>query len=125
MQKRYPRYSLYGYSEGSGTEGLRRMRFTGVPVLFIPGNSGSHKQGRSLASVALRMALNSRSPFHFDFFMVDFNEDLSGIYGGVLENEVNFVQASINQIVGLYRTNVSVILIGHSAVSFWIFPGNS
>ena len=30
------------------------MKFSGIPVLYIPGNSGSHKQVRSMASVALR-----------------------------------------------------------------------
>jgi hypothetical protein len=28
------------------TETLRLMKFSGIPVLFIPGNSGSHKQGK-------------------------------------------------------------------------------
>lgn len=43
-------------------------RFDGVPVLFIPGNSGSHMQARSLASVALRKALTKGYQYHFDFF---------------------------------------------------------
>lgn len=43
-------------------------RFDGVPVLFLPGNSGSHMQARSLASVALRKALSSERDYHFDYF---------------------------------------------------------
>lgn len=43
-------------------------RFDGVPVLYLPGNSGSHMQARSLASVALRKALNSERDYHFDYF---------------------------------------------------------
>lgn len=43
-------------------------RFDGVPVLYLPGNAGSHMQARSLASVALRKALSHGYEFHFDFF---------------------------------------------------------
>jgi len=54
---------------------LSKGKVNGVPVLFIPGNSGSHKQVRSLASVALRKALDDDyKKLHFDFFSVDFNE---------------------------------------------------
>ena len=44
--RRYPRYGLYAYSEGHTTGQLRLMKFTGIPVLFIPGNLGSYKQGK-------------------------------------------------------------------------------
>lgn len=47
---------------------LSMTRFDGVPVLYLPGNSGSHMQARSLASVALRKALNSERDYHFDYF---------------------------------------------------------
>lgn len=45
IEERYPRYALYAYGEGFVTEKLRRMHFSGIPVLFIPGNAGSHEQG--------------------------------------------------------------------------------
>lgn len=45
IQEQYPRYRLYAYGEGFVTEKLRRMYFSGIPVLFIPGNAGSHEQG--------------------------------------------------------------------------------
>lgn len=51
-------YGLYVYGEGSYSVPYRGGQFTGIPVLFVPGNSGSHKQVRSLASVALRKALD-------------------------------------------------------------------
>ena len=41
---RFPNYGLYAYGEGKMSEPLRENKFTGIPVLFIPGNSGSHKQ---------------------------------------------------------------------------------
>jgi GPI inositol-deacylase len=41
----FPKYALYAYGEGQYTEKLRNMQFNGIPVLFVPGNSGSYKQG--------------------------------------------------------------------------------
>ena len=48
---------------------------SGVPVLFLPGNAGSHKQARSSASIALRMH-GSEFPHkkRFNFFTVNFDE---------------------------------------------------
>lgn len=42
----YFKYGLYAYSEGPLTEKARKMQFDGIPVLFIPGNAGSYKQGK-------------------------------------------------------------------------------
>lgn len=122
MEKSFPKYRLYGYSEGSFTEQLRKKKFKGIPVLFIPGSIGSFKQGRSIASISLRKSVNSRTPFHFNYFMVDFNEELSGLYGAVLRDQSKFVLLCINNILKLYKNNEgskpsSVILIGHSIVS--------
>ncbi|KAJ8730055.1 hypothetical protein PYW07_017093 [Mythimna separata] len=119
--KIYPQYGLYAYSEGRFTERARKMWFDGVPVLFLPGNSGSHMQARSLASVALRKALSKGYQYHFDFFSISYNEELSGLYGGVLQSQTKFAAASITKILSLYKSNkytktvpTSVILIGHS-----------
>ena len=54
----FPQYGLFVYGEGQFGERLRKGKFDGIPVLFVPGNSGSFKQVRSLASVALRKALD-------------------------------------------------------------------
>ncbi|RVE51297.1 hypothetical protein evm_004101 [Chilo suppressalis] len=117
----YPQYGLYAYSEGRYTERARKMWFDGVPVLFLPGNSGSHMQARSLASVALRKALGNNYEYHFDFYTISYNEELSGIYGGVLQSQIKFAAACISKILSLYKSNkytksvpTSVILIGHS-----------
>ncbi|PZC86466.1 hypothetical protein B5X24_HaOG209185 [Helicoverpa armigera] len=119
--KMYPQYGLYAYSEGRFTERARKMWFDGVPVLFLPGNSGSHMQARSLASVALRKALSKGYQYHFDFFSISYNEELSGLYGGVLQSQTKFAAACISKILSLYKSNrytksvpTSVILIGHS-----------
>ncbi len=77
---------------------------------------------RSLASVCMRKALNSRSPFHMDFFTVDLNEEYSALYGGVLETQTEFVRQSIYRILDLYKNAKatkpeSVVLVGHSMVN--------
>ncbi|XP_031765165.2 GPI inositol-deacylase isoform X2 [Galleria mellonella] len=97
------------------------MWFDGVPVLYLPGNSGSHMQARSLASVALRKALDRGYEYHFDYFTISYNEELSGLYGGVLQKQTDFASACISRILNLYKSNkytktvpTSVILIGHS-----------
>ncbi|CAG5050252.1 unnamed protein product [Parnassius apollo] len=116
-----PQYGLYAYSEGRFTEKARKMWFDGIPVLFVPGNSGSHMQARSLASVALRKALAKGYEYHFDFFTISYNEELSGLYGGVLQSQTDFAAACVSKILSLYKSNrytksvpTSVILIGHS-----------
>ncbi|KAK3089161.1 hypothetical protein FSP39_001388 [Pinctada imbricata] len=105
----YPKYGLYAYGEGKGN-------YQGIPVLFIPGNSGSHKQARSLGSVAMRRQMDKRTPFLFNYFTVDFHEELSGLYGGVLKQQTEFVHFCIKRILKLYTDfkPTSVILVGHS-----------
>lgn len=80
---------------------------------------------RSLASVALRKALNERPGFHFDYFTIDLNEELSGINGALLEDQMRYVNYSIGRILELYnnasRPPKSVILIGHSMVRKRVF----
>ncbi|KAJ8946172.1 hypothetical protein NQ318_004425 [Aromia moschata] len=116
--KLFPKYGLYAYSEGRLTARTRSMYFDGIPVLFIPGNAGSYKQVRSLSSVALRIALNSKTPFHFDYYTIDFNDELSGLYGPVLYDQLNYVNSSIYRILELYNERktkpTSIILVGHS-----------
>lgn len=41
-------YRLYAYAEGKHIEPVRNLKFTGIPILFLPGNSGSYKQGEPL-----------------------------------------------------------------------------
>lgn len=69
--------------------------------------------------MALRKALNSRSRTHFDFFTIDFNQELSGLSGGLLDDQTKFLNESISRILLLYHSSKttkpnSVILIGHS-----------
>ncbi|XP_057660044.1 GPI inositol-deacylase isoform X1 [Diorhabda carinulata] len=114
----FKKYGLYAYSEGRLTEKARNMYFDGIPVLFIPGNAGSHKQVRSLSSIALRKWLNSKTSFHFDYFTVDLNEEYSGLYGPLLFDQLQYIKASLLRILELYGNQQhppeTVVVIGHS-----------
>ncbi|XP_070530047.1 GPI inositol-deacylase-like isoform X2 [Cardiocondyla obscurior] len=115
IEQKYLRFGLYAYGEGPRTENLRSMHFSGIPVLFIPGNAGSHEQVRSIASVSLRKSLKKKTPFHFDFFTVSFNKDYSALYGGVLMEQTVYVSHCIKAILALYKGKINnVVLIGHS-----------
>lgn len=118
IKEKFPRYGLYVYGEGPYARQVEKLNLQGIPVLFIPGNSGSHKQARSLGSVSLRRAMDKRTHFFFNYFTVDFNEDLSALYGGVLQDETEFVHTCIKKILRLYKNAENkpstVILVGHS-----------
>ncbi|ETN43724.1 uncharacterized protein HMPREF1541_02883 [Cyphellophora europaea CBS 101466] len=120
------------YNAASGDLGLR-----GAPVLFIPGNAGSYKQVRSLSSEAARYWKGKNRDREeeldgkraFDFFTLNFNEDLSAFHGQTLIDQAEYVNEAIAFILSLYHDPVrgrkgsknanlpdpsSVILIGHS-----------
>jgi glycosylphosphatidylinositol deacylase len=128
IENRYPRYSLYSYCEGVRCDDHRRNRFMGIkskfsilfenyffslgsPVLFIVGNADSYRQVRSLGSVAYRMGDRQKQ---LDYFSIDFNEELSALFGGVLEQQTEFVAYAIQKILSLYKTEKTIILVGNS-----------
>ena len=98
-------------------ETLRLNEFNGQPIIFVPGNAGSHKQVRSLASVALLMSAKKAS--HLNYFTIDYNEELSAFIGDKLERQTRFLYHSIRRVLELYKhvPNIRIILIGHSIVS--------
>ncbi|KLO19789.1 PGAP1-domain-containing protein [Schizopora paradoxa] len=115
------RYSLWLYREANlEPEG----ELHGLPVLFIPGNAGSSRQVRSIASSAARQYYSSPSiPFPYfeekgfkslDFFAVDFNEDLSAFHGPTLEAQRTYVVATIRYILSQYPPSTKFIIMGHS-----------
>ncbi|NXA40743.1 PGAP1 deacylase, partial [Eudromia elegans] len=116
--RRYPAYELYLYGEGSYAEANKNLVLTGIPVLFLPGNAGSYKQVRSLGSIALRKAEDVDFKYHFNFFSVNFNEELVALYGGSLQRQTKFVHECIKVILKLYRDGefapTSVAIVGHS-----------
>ena len=70
--------------------------------------------------MSLRKTFSSHTPFHFDSFTVDLNEEYSALFGGVLKEQRDFVHRCLHRILELYQNNTikptSVILIGHSVV---------
>ncbi|XP_058888456.1 GPI inositol-deacylase isoform X1 [Acipenser ruthenus] len=118
LQRQYPSYGLYLYGEGIYAEENKKLKLTGIPVLFLPGNAGSYKQARSLGSVALRKAENMDSRFHLNVFTVNFNEELVALYGGSLQRQTKFIHECIRAILKLYKDQAappsSVAVVGHS-----------
>ncbi|PGH28732.1 GPI inositol-deacylase [[Emmonsia] crescens] len=130
------KYGLYLYRERTVDEYSEQdIGLRGVPVLFLPGNAGSYRQGRSLASEASlyfhdvinhdqeKRNAGARS---LDFFMADFNEDMAAFHGQTLLDQAEYVNEALAYIISLYHDprrpgrdpNLpdpsSVILIGHS-----------
>ncbi|VBB84091.1 Putative GPI inositol-deacylase [Podospora comata] len=126
------KYSLYMYRE-QGIDHDTRVR--GVPVLFIPGNAGSYKQVRPIASEAANYFHDvlQHDPETYnagirslDFFTVDFNEDITAFHGQTLLDQAEYLNEAIRYILSLYldpRVSdrnpdlpdpTSVIVLGHS-----------
>ncbi|KAJ7591454.1 PGAP1-like protein-domain-containing protein [Mycena floridula] len=115
------RYSLWLYRE-QGWEAQQLHR--GVPVLFIPGNAGSSRQVRSIASSAARQffptpflqngELIGRGIKPLDFFAVEFNEDLSAFHGPTMEAQTEYTSQAISYILSLYPADTKIIVMGHS-----------
>uniref|UniRef100_A0AAG5DS14 GPI inositol-deacylase n=1 Tax=Anopheles atroparvus TaxID=41427 RepID=A0AAG5DS14_ANOAO len=115
--ERFPKYGLYAYSEGFITQRVQQRSFTGAPVLFVPGSGGSYRQVRSLASVALRKGIDNSWQAHLDYFSVDLNEELSGVYGGYLHDQTEFIELCVQAIVRLYGArgrSTRMVIVGHS-----------
>ncbi|XP_065652591.1 GPI inositol-deacylase isoform X5 [Hydra vulgaris] len=122
VQHEFAKYSLFIYGEGSYATYLKNMqgkyKLDGVPVLFVHGNGGSYKQVRSLGSVSLRKS--EKSVHHFNYFSVDFKEELSALYGPFLYRQTKFLQHAITQIFNCYShlpvslRPTSIIAVGHS-----------
>ncbi|KAI0405014.1 GPI inositol-deacylase [Xylaria palmicola] len=126
------KYSLYLYRE-QGIDNGPKVR--GIPVLFIPGNAGSYKQVRSIASESARYfhealhpnaAASTSGVKNLDFFTVDFNEDFTAFHGQTMLDQAEYVNEAIRYILSLYLDpqkserdpNLpdpsSVIVLGHS-----------
>jgi len=110
----YPQYDLYAYSEGAYTKRVQKNIFIGIPVLFLPGNAGSYQQVRSLASVSLRKSEDIHNKVWFDYFSTDFNEELSGLVGSLLEKQTQFSIKVIKHILSYYKKSRKIVLVGHS-----------
>ncbi|XP_054729003.1 GPI inositol-deacylase isoform X2 [Anastrepha obliqua] len=114
----FPHYGLYYYNEGRIPKDVETIHLNGAPVIFVPGNGGSYKQVRSLASVALRKRRGNAADVHLDYFTIDFKEELSALYGNYLERQTIYLKACIKAVLKMYANNKiaerEVVIIGHS-----------
>ncbi|KAK7415603.1 GPI inositol deacylase [Neonectria punicea] len=126
------KYSLYLYREQGVDE---EDKLNGIPVLFIPGNAGSYKQVRPIASEAANFfhhnlqhdsAVLDAGIRGLDFFTVDFNEDITAFHGQTLYDQAEYLNEAVRYILSLYSDPqrkarddhlpdpTSVIILGHS-----------
>ncbi|RHY07414.1 hypothetical protein DYB25_009445 [Aphanomyces astaci] len=87
---------------------------SGVPVLFVPGHLGSYKQARSLGQHLADLHAD------IDLFLLDFNEEATGMAGQFVLEQGFFLNEAIKEILAMYtslpadRRPSSVVVIGHS-----------
>ncbi|KAJ3396366.1 GPI inositol deacylase [Lobulomyces angularis] len=100
----------------------------GIPVLFLPGSSGSYGQIRSIAAATTQeywklKSNESLSPevkiSSFDFFTIHSNEEFSAFHSQGIEDQAIYANAVIKYILGSYKSSGfakprSVIVIAHS-----------
>ncbi|KAG7661278.1 BST1 [[Candida] subhashii] len=98
----------------------------GIPVLFIPGNAGSYRQVRSIASECTNLYHGEFEKYHdinpkfrnLDVFTADFNEDFTAFHGRTILDQAEYLNEAVRFIIDLYSQNEhpakSVIIIGHS-----------
>ena len=115
---------------------------TATPAVFLPGNGGSYRQVRSLASETARLAHarrreaaasasgsasgagseprsdpapeRARAVVDIDWFAVDFNEELSAFHAELLRRQTNHAREVVRRVLALYPPSTRVILVGHS-----------
>lgn len=109
------------------------LSLQGTPVIFAPGNAGSFRQVRSLASAASRQwfelpGVRRKTPGGLrdggkplDFFALDFNEDFSAFHGQTLRDQAEYLADAVRFVLSLYHAPAgglpdptSVIVVAHS-----------
>ncbi|KAJ2395196.1 GPI inositol deacylase, partial [Coemansia sp. RSA 2559] len=141
FSRRWTRYSikykLYLYREGGYDAFDEPYR---IPVLFVPGNAGSHKQVRSMASSSASAFAEligkdpgavDRGQIGYDFFTAGLNEEFTALHGYSILEQAEFVNDAISYILSLYPKTramhklsgskdtefalpTSVVVVGHS-----------
>jgi hypothetical protein len=109
-------YSLLLYGEGVYAQKfLQDKKVYGLPIIFVPGNAGSAKQARSIGSVLQNKTDLRNTPFHFDVFTLNFNEQFSGFSSSFLLKQADFLEASVKYVLSMYeKPPPGIIFIGHS-----------
>ncbi|CBY43724.1 unnamed protein product [Oikopleura dioica] len=110
-------YGLYFYGEGEyfKNEIAKGFRDSAAwPVLFVPGSGGSYKQCRSIGSVLYNKWKKAKESPYFHTFAIDLQEELTGIYGGPLDEQVKFVRKAIQELLEFYPADAKLTIVGHS-----------
>lgn len=96
------KYELFQYSH-SAMDNEDRTYKSGKAVLFVPGNAGSHGQVRSIGKEIIA-ALDGKGHRKSEIavYSLDFNEELSGLSGGLLSRHVEFTGDAISEINKLH-----------------------
>lgn len=114
------KFLLYLYREqDKDAEPDNDAFLSGVPALFIPGNAGSYRQVRSIASETANLHFDDGyGSVPYDFFTADFNEDYTAFHGRTALDQAEFLNDAIRYILNLYshRENPpkAVVLLAHS-----------
>ncbi|SMN18553.1 similar to Saccharomyces cerevisiae YFL025C BST1 GPI inositol deacylase of the ER that negatively regulates COPII vesicle formation [Maudiozyma saulgeensis] len=126
------KYHLYLYREQDKDQepiNNNHIQLNGVPILFIPGNAGSFKQVRSIASACANLyfdskdSINNPTTQNVDFFTADFNEDFTAFHGQTMLDQAEYLNDAIAYILSLYEQSIdgksyavpeSVIIVAHS-----------
>ncbi|KZT51449.1 PGAP1-domain-containing protein [Calocera cornea HHB12733] len=120
------RYRLWLYRE-VGWDADGDSPPSGHPVLFLPGNAGSFKQSRSLASSSTRqyyLSPRARAPAFpartkpLDVYTLDTAEELSAFSAAPLRAQAEYAAGAVAHILSLYAGQPSppqdVTLLAHS-----------
>ncbi|TIB39903.1 hypothetical protein E3P86_00910 [Wallemia ichthyophaga] len=121
------KYGLYLYRDMHWNVG-DSITPDGIPVLFIPGNAGSYKQGRSIAAeISKQYHIDYNRPNHDlasqniplpDLWTVDFKEELSAFHAGLVRRQAEYCRSAVDYILSQYAGQShppeSVIVIAHS-----------
>lgn len=89
---------------------------TSIPVLFLPGSSGSKAQARSIASEAYRQAEKQIPTWHnssFTVYTVGTNEETSAMDARLVNSQARFVASCLQHLQTLH-TAPAAIVVGHS-----------
>lgn len=113
------KYNLYTYTERGVGDIKTSAKLRVQPVLFIPGNAGSYKQVRSIASETARQTKNlergsKQTLTKFVFYAIDFNEEFSAFNGKSLLAQTRFTDFCVKEILAKYNKDTRLILLGHS-----------
>eukprot|EP00944_MAST-04C_sp_MAST-4C-sp1_P011789 g11789.t1 len=97
--------------------------WSGAPVLFVPGHSGSYNQSKTIAAQVQSQLPSSKSSSPIHFFALDFREDLSAFSGHFLEAQAEFINTCVRFILDNCNARAnekgvvgpkSVLIIAHS-----------